>query len=686
MNKYGIMLACFLGLGLLSQGLTKPVTPAPENKEKSKDDTSKRIEQLVKQLGAKGFADREDAQKELETIGAPAIELLRKTLKDPDPEVSKRAGDVVRKFEEKALTASVLAPKKVNLSLKNVSVADAVAQLAKQSGYSVTIEEKDKAVLSNRKITLETGEVTFFEALDQLCAKGGMVERSQNGTTTVVNPNPPIIRPRPPVIKPVPLPNQPNQPAQPNQVQPGAAPVPKVAPPVPPQGGAQFNPQGGIQMFPQGGIQIAPQGGIQFVPQGNIQIAPIQIAPIVFPPQNEIDTKMQKMIDDQMRLFEAQLQALQQIQQQGVFGQGGVGGQGGAAGGQGGAAGGQGGIGGGQGGANGGQGGAAGGQGGAPGAQGAVQILPAIQQVQPGMRNPPIVRPGLNQNNPQQIILADGKPLDVPTSYAGAARIRLLPPASVNMSAMPGEILLVFEVTAEPRLQVFRPQGTPTFTVAKDDQGQNLNVIEQANINMPGVPQIQIQPFPNPNPAIQPANPMFQPFNPSFGQRIIPVRVKLGDKKAQALKELKGTIPVEVSLPSQPVMTIANVLQAKGQSVNGKNGETMTLDNIEKVNNGYKVQFSITSNLQVNGGGAAIGRINFNTQATPDLVDADGKNYKITGNGTSRSKVVNGVMTRTLEITYSANAGQGDPASLVVSEPSFTTVAVPFEFKNVQLP
>src|SRR5262249_49687262 len=158
----------------------------------------------------------------------------------------------------------------------------------------------------------------------------------------------------------------------------------------------------------------------------------------------------------------------------------------------------------------------------------------------------------------QPIILADGKPLIVPTCYVGAARIRLLPPENVNLQAQPGEILLVFEVTAEPRLQVFRPMGEPIITRAFDDQAQNLTPMEQ-------------------KPGADPGNPRALRWqalggNPMSGapmQRLIPVRLKVGDKKAQFLKDLAGNFSVEVQAPSEPVAMIDNVLHAKGQTAKG---------------------------------------------------------------------------------------------------------------------
>ena len=79
MRTYGTLLACFLGLGVLAPGFSKPVHPA-QSKD-GKNVNVKRIEQLVKQLGASRFAEREAAQKELEAIGPPVVEYFARSAK-----------------------------------------------------------------------------------------------------------------------------------------------------------------------------------------------------------------------------------------------------------------------------------------------------------------------------------------------------------------------------------------------------------------------------------------------------------------------------------------------------------------------------------------------------------------------------------------------------------------------------
>ena len=66
---------------------------------------------LIKQLGSTKSSEREKATRELEGIGVPALESLKRAVKDADLETSRRADNLVKKLEEKISTATFLAPK-----------------------------------------------------------------------------------------------------------------------------------------------------------------------------------------------------------------------------------------------------------------------------------------------------------------------------------------------------------------------------------------------------------------------------------------------------------------------------------------------------------------------------------------------------------------------------------------------
>jgi hypothetical protein len=139
---------------------TQSAKPPPVNQ-------GKLIDALIGQLGSSKFQDRAAAQKQLEAIGAPALGLLKKAVQTGDLEMSTRAGELVRKIEEREFQAAMLAPKRVRLRVADLPVAQAVAELAKASGYAIHVD--GFPTNPGKKVTLDTGDVTFWEAFDKVC-------------------------------------------------------------------------------------------------------------------------------------------------------------------------------------------------------------------------------------------------------------------------------------------------------------------------------------------------------------------------------------------------------------------------------------------------------------------------------------------------------------------------------------
>lgn len=136
-----------------------------------------RIGKLIDQLGSDSFADREQARRDLEAIGVPALKGLRRAETKGDLETARRVTELIRTIEEKKLTAELLTPKKVHLNLKDVPVLQAVEMLAKLSGYAVRVDG-DRTLLTGKTVTLDTGLVPFWEAIDRLGEKAGLAEKS----------------------------------------------------------------------------------------------------------------------------------------------------------------------------------------------------------------------------------------------------------------------------------------------------------------------------------------------------------------------------------------------------------------------------------------------------------------------------------------------------------------------------
>ncbi len=71
--------------------------------------------------------------------------------------------------------AGALAPTKVHLKFDNTPIDQAVAELSRKIGYFIFLDDID-GKLKNRTITLDTGEVTFWEAVEKVCAEAKLVE------------------------------------------------------------------------------------------------------------------------------------------------------------------------------------------------------------------------------------------------------------------------------------------------------------------------------------------------------------------------------------------------------------------------------------------------------------------------------------------------------------------------------
>jgi len=144
-----------------------PGPPSPE-----------RVHELLTKLGSPKFAQREQAARELQALGPAVLPALRQALTVPggDSEVRHRIELLARKLEDQQLQATLLSAKRVRLNLKNATVAEALRELARQSGNAVDFS--DYGELAGRKITLDTGETTFWDALDRLCKEVGLAEGS----------------------------------------------------------------------------------------------------------------------------------------------------------------------------------------------------------------------------------------------------------------------------------------------------------------------------------------------------------------------------------------------------------------------------------------------------------------------------------------------------------------------------
>ncbi|MCI0461388.1 MAG: hypothetical protein L0Z62_30940 [Gemmataceae bacterium] len=167
MYSRGLILALIVGLGLgwcaaWSAPVPEAVTPEDVNK-------------LITQLASSRFVERERATAALDAIGPPALPALHEASKSEDIEVSRRAEALVKKIERRVERDKILAPTLVHLLYREVPLAEAVADLAKKTGFAIVLKDEARQ-LAARKVTVDTGTTTFWQALERFCQAAGLVE------------------------------------------------------------------------------------------------------------------------------------------------------------------------------------------------------------------------------------------------------------------------------------------------------------------------------------------------------------------------------------------------------------------------------------------------------------------------------------------------------------------------------
>jgi hypothetical protein len=133
------------------------------------------LQSLIGQLGSNRFLERQAATEALDKIGEPALPYLREAIKSNDLEVRRRAEDLIPRIEMRLDTSRALTPLKVHFACKDKTVPEAVAEFIKQTGHPLQLMG-DQSRLANRRITLDTGDTTFWDAYEQFCAKAGLRE------------------------------------------------------------------------------------------------------------------------------------------------------------------------------------------------------------------------------------------------------------------------------------------------------------------------------------------------------------------------------------------------------------------------------------------------------------------------------------------------------------------------------
>jgi hypothetical protein len=122
---------------------------------------------LIEQLGDADYRKRDEAEIKLRGEGVKALPALRLAVNHTDPEVRRRAQELVPALE----TAALLAPRRVTLHVNNRPIRAVFDSIEKQTGYKI-----DSWGAGNRTTcSFDFTDLPFWEALDIVCQGTGMV-------------------------------------------------------------------------------------------------------------------------------------------------------------------------------------------------------------------------------------------------------------------------------------------------------------------------------------------------------------------------------------------------------------------------------------------------------------------------------------------------------------------------------
>jgi hypothetical protein len=153
-------------------GLCAAVLAAAETP--STDASPERVARLIQQLGSSRFAEREAATRSLDALGDAAVAALQSAANSSDAETRRRASELLQRIGQRAIIAKILKPTTVALDFDNCPLIDAVNTLAKQTGLK--IDRASNGFPGNRKVTVKSGPIPVWEAVELFCRKADLHE------------------------------------------------------------------------------------------------------------------------------------------------------------------------------------------------------------------------------------------------------------------------------------------------------------------------------------------------------------------------------------------------------------------------------------------------------------------------------------------------------------------------------
>ncbi len=327
-------------------------------------------------------------------------------------------------------------------------------------------------------------------------------------------------------------------------------------------------------------------------------------------------------------------------------------------------------------------------------------------QMEMELRRQAVVQQGFAQPFPQQgagpaprLVLVDQKPAERPTMVAGAVRVRALP--ATGGSRNERETTVVLEVYPEPKLAWRGLLGvriekaideanqayaqTPTDNFAGG--GGDPEVVLWQNGNGVIVQQMQVR-----GQVILRGDLTGNPYPGLVGSPTVTnVRLTASEGAGKTLKVLKGLLFAQVQAPTEPLVSVEELLRNDGRtrSYSMKDGGELILRNAIREDNGdVRLRLALVrpGNVAVPAPRQLNGRPgDTDLSANLDLVDETGERYVMLDQAVTHV-MNNGAVSRELNARFRPKTTTAQPKRLQYVGTRLAVVDIPFELKDVPLP
>jgi hypothetical protein len=181
------------------------------------------------------------------------------------------------------------------------------------------------------------------------------------------------------------------------------------------------------------------------------------------------------------------------------------------------------------------------------------------------------------------------------------------------------------------------------------------------------------------------------------------IRLKLGEKQARTIKELRGKLAAEIEAPESALLTIGDILKASGKTFKGLNGAAVKVIEARREKSGqYKLQVEVRLPASPNqladfpanviwlnrGGVPANGTVSLSASEVQQkglaLLDAEGQPFLLASGQHALATKPSDPIVYTLY--YQPRKGQGEAAKFVLTGRRNVLIEVPFVLRDVPLP